>query len=1040
MSARWIIPQKLTVPAVDPGCLRRPQLEGGAAVRLFLAGPGYGKTAALAAIAAQARAAGRPVVWYTVDELDCDAATFFLHLTAGVRAHIPPFGEGLTAMIEGGRATPRQLWHQFFGELADYNLPGLLLVLDDLHHLVEAQPELARALTAYFDKLPAGMEVAIAGRQRPDAALARLSRQGLLTTFGPAALRYTPHEIDALLASRDAEAVRARLEPLDGWPLGVALALDTTSEWAGTASTEAEIAAYLTDELFERLSPPRRAFLLRASLLPELTAEACLRVFQEPDDGAHLAALTADHLLERLGDGPAYRLPGYLHRFLRDEARRRLSSLQLTDWHRRAAGWCEEQGQDEQALHHWLAAREWEQSAAVAARCFPAMRHSGRHATIDRCLAAFPAEGRDLPVLTLWRAHRLARGGKPAEALVAYEAAGRGFDQQDDAAGAFKALVCQINLALVQEDRPRFGALMSRALSRQRDAAPEDLADLHLIRAMAAEQRGDMALMRECNDDVLAVPIEGDHERAASHTIALMNLFTWAYQRGDLEEAAGCATRAVAVAEAHGFLPFRLTAGFLLATVQLCRGEREAATAFFDGLPSRWEELLDWHDLACAYYAIGFRHLCEGAWKEAETALKRSLEVFGKAGYEHGKKVPLEALLWLAVFLRQTGRVPALLAEVGEIGTSSVLDLALAIPRARALDLEGRTGEAIALLESAVPELEALEAHWQLARARLVEAAARGRSGDAAGASSAHAEALRLISVHGYGLLKHQDRDLWEELGRLAPRPETLTRVVPAAPEPAGCVDIRFLGGFEVTLEGVALDVWPRRRARLVLAYLLLNPGGLRLEELAAAVGAEPGADGKYTGLLSDMVGLRRVFEPTLAKNAPSRYLLRDGELYVWNWETIGHWDVGGFRAAFAEAERAEDSEAAEAAYERAIALYGGNLLPDRSFADGFTLERNALLHQALAALATLGERHFAQGRPEGTEALLVRAIRLAPCEEDVYLRLMRHHLALGRLDRARTVYWDCRKALKAHLGLAPSEDFEAAYRAIAQAAPAAWR
>ena len=55
----------------------------------------------------------------------------------------------------------------------------------------------------------------------------------------------------------------------------------------------------------------------------------------------------------------------------------------------------------------------------------------------------------------------------------------------------------------------------------------------------------------------------------------------------------------------------------------------------------------------------------------------------------------------------------------------------------------------------------------------------------------------------------------------------------------------------------------------------------------------------------------------------------------------------------------------------------------------------------------------------------------LAPCEEEIYVRLMRHHLAAGRPERVRQAYWDCRKALKGRLGIAPSDDFERAFREL---------
>ncbi|HEY9724001.1 MAG TPA: bacterial transcriptional activator domain-containing protein, partial [Oscillatoriaceae cyanobacterium] len=87
---------------------------------------------------------------------------------------------------------------------------------------------------------------------------------------------------------------------------------------------------------------------------------------------------------------------------------------------------------------------------------------------------------------------------------------------------------------------------------------------------------------------------------------------------------------------------------------------------------------------------------------------------------------------------------------------------------------------------------------------------------------------------------------------------------------------------------------------------------------------------------------------------------------------------------------------------------------------------------RALGALYWLVQHHRERADLSGAERLLKRAIALAPCEEEAYISLMRLQDALGHPERIRQIYWDCRKALKANLGMEPSEAFEDAYKAIA--------
>ncbi len=64
-----------------------------------------------------------------------------------------------------------------------------------------------------------------------------------------------------------------------------------------------------------------------------------------------------------------------------------------------------------------------------------------------------------------------------------------------------------------------------------------------------------------------------------------------------------------------------------------------------------------------------------------------------------------------------------------------------------------------------------------------------------------------------------------------------------------------------------------------------------------------------------------------------------------------------------------------------------------------------------------------------GADRWLRRAVAAAPHEEAPYIQLMQLHALGRRVDKVQLAYWDARKAIKAHLGLIPSAELEAAYR-----------
>ncbi|HEY9720636.1 MAG TPA: bacterial transcriptional activator domain-containing protein, partial [Oscillatoriaceae cyanobacterium] len=315
-----------------------------------------------------------------------------------------------------------------------------------------------------------------------------------------------------------------------------------------------------------------------------------------------------------------------------------------------------------------------------------------------------------------------------------------------------------------------------------------------------------------------------------------------------------------------------------------------------------------------------------------------------------------------------------------------------------------------------VTELDRLEARLHATRARLYLAAARSEAGETEAAREALAAAEAAIQTHGYGFLRGEDSALWAELQALAVEPLQLVHRVPAAG-----FELTLLGGFEVRSGGLRIEHWPRRKSRLVLAALALYPRGLRPAELAELCG-EPGMT--LATLQRNVSGIRQALEA--AGDSATLVVLED-DRYRLDGARVAGVDVWTLEAAIAEA-RQTSAENAEAAYTRALGLYRAPLWEDGPAEACFVAERERLRALALGAARWLESRRRTAGDWEGALAMLERAVAIAPTDEELYLALIAHHRAAGQLERARQAYWDCRKALKLHLGLEPGEAIEAAH------------
>ena len=1077
MHQPWINKSKLAIPAAPPAVLGRSPIPGAPPpVVILAAGPGYGKSVCLRGLATAEAPQGAITLWYGLDPLDADPATFFHYLVAAVQRHIPAFGTEVLALLAGDRQDPRLLWQRWFQDLDAFNLPAVRLVLDDAHHLFEPPAAIFAALAGQFERLPPGLQVLVAARRRPPLALSRLKARGVVAMIDEDVLRFGPAEVDAYLAAQAGEAGvpeawRRGAEGLDGWPLGLAL-LTAAPAGRAVACGADELTAYVAEELYQVQPPARRRFMLGAALLEELTPEACREVLGCPDAREVLEELEAERSLLRLGQA-GYRFPTYLRDFLVAEAARSLEPAAVAAWHHRASAYYEGRGELERALPHRLAGGDWTRAVAACEACFPAMRFEGRHAQIARWLAAFPPVVREAePALVLWSGHTAAHAGRPTEAATAYDQAQALYEARGDAPGIFKLLVRRLTLAARGRDLVRFGRLSMQAQGLVSQGRVDDVADFHLARAMAADHRGDVALVRECNEAVLGLPLGDGVEVAASVVIARINLFTAAFQHGKFDAAAGHVAQAIAIAEDRRLYAYHRLAVLLEAHLRLTVGDPDGAGARLRGTPADAAALLDPHMAAVAHVVEGAHHAARGALKEAEEAFRRALATFEAGGYVEARKLPLEQLAWLAILRRQYPKALEL-AAAEAVGARTPHDHALDLVRARALDLEGRGDEALEILGVLVPELAAADSTFALARSHLFAAAARQRRGEAAAARDLLARATGLIEAYGYGFLRGQDRLLWEELAPVAAAaghptrspaadegttgdpgatPPTLApaaAAVPAAASPSaptaspsasppasppGMLTLRCLGTFDVRRDDVPLDQWPRRKAKLVLAALALRPLGLRTTELAELVG-NGDAESGHAILRVNLPILRRTLEPGLARGEESAYVKSEDGRYVLAWDRVAAFDLTAFEQALAAAEAdrraGREAEAAEAC-EQALTLYRGDLFDDAYLADYFELERTRAMRQAVEAALFLAAFRGGAGDLLGAEAVLRRAATFAPCEEAVYVALMRHFRDAERPDRARQAYWDCRKALKHHMSVEPSAEFEAAASTLA--------
>jgi LuxR family maltose regulon positive regulatory protein len=351
-------------------------------VVLLQAPAGFGKTSALAALAQRLLKGGAALAWVSLDA-DDDAARLFACLAAALEPYDLPWRtlpDALAMQIHQGRAAARRAVEELLNALAHADVPHGVIVVEDLHRVHDA--DLVGLGDLLIERLPRQWCLVLTSREAPPLALARLRAAGELAEFGPDALRFSAGESAALAAAAGLDANvgdgAALHERTQGWPAGLRLALLAHRSRPGGAASalgERYLFEYLASEVLDALPRDLHDFLLRTSVLPELTAPRAAAVsgdaaaaerldeierrglFATPLEADERTLVLHDLLRDALRSRLVQRLPGELPLLLQRAAATEADPLRRVGYLLQAGDWAgAEERLDEAApalfLHH----------------------------------------------------------------------------------------------------------------------------------------------------------------------------------------------------------------------------------------------------------------------------------------------------------------------------------------------------------------------------------------------------------------------------------------------------------------------------------------------------------------------------------------------------------------------------------------------------------------------------------------------------------------------------------------------------------------
>lgn len=1009
--------------------------------------PGAGKTTV---VATWLDARDAPGLWYQVDPGDADAATFFYYLGEAAFPYAEKARQALPLLTPEYQHDIEGFSRRFFRALFGLLPEGSVVVLDNYQEVESGQLFHELVAQAIPEIPPGSVLVAISRRDPPDS-YARLIANENVGFVDWDDLKLSIEEARAIIGARlqgieEAETQRL-FEESGGWAAGLTLMLDSYRKRNGTSAglpTEREsIFSYFATQIFERLSPSTREFLVSTAILPQVPVSLARDLTGNAQAPDILEDLYKRHLFthRRPGVEPTYWYHALFRSFLKGKADAVLTTEILRETERKAARLLEARLDFDDAFQLFHDASDWSAARRLIERHAHTLLAQGRGQTLRDWVLALPTGVlEDAPWLRYWLGTSLISLDQ-AQARSHLERAFGQFAASSDLTGQtlsaagvidsyyfewsdFRPMRRWVDTLEPLLDRMHFSSdpgaerkiytsllvgmlyaapdhrFLPRTVERVTEMLDEEM-DVNSKVSMA------MILLSYCN---LACDMERGKiavscaDPLVDHVeLTPFNQLWWFLRKGyyltilcEYQAGRDALDRAVALSEAYGlqglrrtFLliaSYQVTCFAMLGDVRNTRKWHERIVAM--AAPERPMDA--WHVSQSKVHldstAGSYHAMVDGSREAIERAVAAGMRYIEILGLEH-EATGLAVLGKLESLGETLSRLRRLI-----FGTCfAFFECQARIVESYATLVHGDAERGRSLVTDAVAFARNHGFQYpQMARCTVVP-------------STVFAEALRI------GAEKDYVRDLIRRY-RIVPPPD--------APETwPWPVKIHALGRFEIECDGQTLEFSGKAPRRVLAVLKAIVAGGgkpVPSARLVDALWTDDEGDAGRKALDVSLVRLRKLL------GHPEAVIVRDEQVSL-NRDLC--WvDAWAFADLVEMVEAGEESPMARARMGvHALELYRGNFLPADEEDRTLIVARLKLRDLFARLVSALGREMEENGNGDQALACYRRGIDADELAEEFYQGMMRCHAATGRSAEGIAVYRRLRQTLSVVLGMKPS-------------------
>jgi LuxR family maltose regulon positive regulatory protein len=390
-----------------PHLLERLDQRRSRPLTLVSAPAGYGKSVL---ILSWLKSCDIPSAWVSIDKNDNDLRTFTAYFVAAVETVFSEACRNTQALLSASDLPPVTVLGANLLNDLDRIEQSFIMVLDDFHYI--ENKSVLEMITQLLSHPPQAMHLVLIGRQDPALPISALRAQSFVSEIRTQDLRFNLKETEAFLAQVlgtqvDSATAAALEEKTEGWVTGLRLAALSMRHRNKLDSKLLEpqvdaqyVMEYLFTEVLSKQPPEISQYILRTAILDRFCGPLCEAVCVsgtetfscELEGWEFIAWLKKEKmfLIALDAENRWFRFHHLFQKLLSNQLKRHFSAEDINALHTRASAWFAENGLVEEAIRHALAAGDAIGAAQLVEQYRQAMLNSDRWYVFEKWLSMLP--------------------------------------------------------------------------------------------------------------------------------------------------------------------------------------------------------------------------------------------------------------------------------------------------------------------------------------------------------------------------------------------------------------------------------------------------------------------------------------------------------------------------------------------------------------------------------------------------------------------------------------------------------------------------